>query len=90
MSATDDTAITAFNALLNAPRSQIANRSALIRDVETRVAALVAHVEALDNLVLQFDGTPAGLAFIAAWKQARIIVDGGHGPGDEETPAPNP
>ena len=53
-------------------------------------------VEAIDDLVVQFDGTPAGRTFIAAWKQARIIVDGGHGPGEDEEgegtppPAPNP
>jgi hypothetical protein len=77
------TAITNFNNLLNTPRSQIANRSVLIRDVETRVADLVAKAEALDDLVLQFDGTPAGRAFGAAWQQARIIIDAGHGPGEE-------
>ena len=94
------TALTAalanFSALLNAPRGQIANRTALIRELETRVAGLMNMIEALDDLVLQFDGTPAGRAFIAAWQQARIIVDGGHGPGEEEAPAgggtppPNP
>ena len=53
-------------------------------------------VEAIDDLVVQFDGTPAGRTFIAAWKQARMIVDGGHGPGEEDapggggTPPPNP
>ena len=89
-------AITAFNALLNAPRGSIANRSALKRDVETRVAGLVSLVEAIDDLVVQFDTTPAGRMFISAWKQARIIVDGGHGPGEEDEgggtpqPAPNP
>lgn len=84
------TAITAFSGLLNAPRAQIANRSALIRDVETRVADLMARIENLDDLVVQFDGTAAGRAFIAAWKQARIIVDAGHGPGEEEEPTPPP
>ena len=88
-------AITAFSTLLNAPRSSIVNRSALKRDVETRVAGLVSLVEAIDDLVVQFDTTPAGRTFIAAWKQARIIVDGGHGPGDEDEgggtpPPPNP
>ena len=58
-------AITAFSALLNAPRGQIANRAALIRDVETNVAELLTKVEALDDLVLQFDATPAGRNFIA-------------------------
>ena len=79
-------AITTFSGLLNAPRSTIANRAVLIRDVETNVAELLLKVEALDDLVLQFDGTPAGRAFIAAWQQARLIVDGGPGPGEEEPP----
>ena len=89
-------ALNAFSALLNAPRGTIANRAALKRDIETRVAGLVSMVEAIDDLVVQFDTTPAGRTFIAAWKQARIIVDGGHGPGEEEapggggTPPPNP
>ena len=88
-------AVNAFSALLNAPRSSIVNRSALKRDVETRTAGLVSLVEAIDDLVVQFDTTPAGRNFIAAWKQARIIVDGGHGPGEEDeaggggTPPPN-
>ena len=89
-------AVNAFSALLNAPRGTIANRAALKRDIETRVAGLVSLVEAIDDLVVQFDTTPAGRTFIAAWKQARIIVDGGHGPGEEDapdgggTPPPNP
>jgi hypothetical protein len=81
-------ALNAFSAQLNAPRSQIANRAALIRDVETRVAGLVARAEEMDDLVVQFDGTAAARAFGAAWKQARLIVDAGHGPG--EPPAPPP
>ena len=90
------TAVNAFSALLNAPRGTIANRAALKRDIETRVAGLVSMVEAIDDLVVQFDTTPAGRTFIAAWRQARIIVDGGHGPGEEDapggvgTPPPNP
>jgi len=80
-------AITTFSTLLNAPRGQIANRASLIRELETRVAGLMNLIAALDDLVLQFDTTPAGRAFIAAWKQARMIVDGGHGPGEDEPPA---
>lgn len=30
----------------------------------------------------------AGRRFIAAWKQARIIVDAGHGPGEDTPPTP--
>ena len=80
-------AIDGFSILLNAPRGSIAIRTALIRDVETSVAELLTMVEALDDLVVQFDGTAAGRAFISAWQQARIIVDGGHGPGESVPPA---
>ena len=89
-------AVNAFSALLNAPRGQIASRSALKRDIATRMAGLMGLVEAIDDLVMQFDGTVAGRNFIAAWKQARIIVDGGHRPGEHAapdgggTPPPNP
>ena len=83
-------AITAFTNLLSAPRGQVANRSILIRDVETRVASLMERLPDLDDLVLQYGDTPAGRAFIAAWKQARIIIDAGHGPTPEDPPAPGP
>lgn len=77
-------AITAFGDLLSAPRGQIVNRGAMIREVETRLAALIERLPDLDDLVLQYGETAAGRAFIDAWKRARIIVDAGHGPGEEE------
>ena len=40
-------------------------RSPLIRELETRVAGLMNLIAALDDLVLQFDSTPAGRNFIA-------------------------
>ena len=79
-------AIDAFTALLSAPRGQIVNRKVMIREVETRAAALYARLPDLDDYVLQFDGTPEGLLFIAAWKEARNIIDAGHGPGETPTP----
>ncbi len=80
-------AITAFSNVMNAPRGQIVNRSALLKEVETDIAALMESVNGIDDLVLQFDGTEAGRRFGEAWKRARIIVDvgGGHTP-----PAPPP
>jgi hypothetical protein len=68
---------------MNTPRGQIVNKSALLREVETDVAALVQLVTDMDDLTLQFDGTDAGKRFIEAWKRARIIVEtgGGHGGG---------
>jgi hypothetical protein len=83
-------AIDAYAPLVNAPRGQIVNRSALLKEIETHTAGLLDQLADLDDLILQFDGTEAGQRFIAAWKRARIIVDAGHGPGTEETPAPAP
>lgn len=91
--ATLSAAIEKFTALLNTPRSQIVNRSTLLKEVATDTAALLDQVADLDDLVLQFDETPAGQRFLQAWKKARIIVDAGHGHGDdeeEEKPAPTP
>lgn len=79
-------ALTAYSGLINAPRAKIVDRTALIRDLETRTAALVDSVEDLDDLAVQFDGTDAGRLFGTAWNQGRVIVDAGHGP----APTPPP
>jgi hypothetical protein len=86
------TAIDAFKKVMNNPRSQIVNRSTLKKEVATDVAALVVQVTAMDDLVLQFDGTDAGKRFIQAWKAARIIVDtgGGHSSPPPTPPTPKP
>lgn len=79
-------AIGDFDTLLNAPRAKITDRSALVRELVTQVAACMSQVEGMDDFASQFAGTPAGDHFAAAWEQARIIVDAGHGPGEEEEP----
>jgi hypothetical protein len=82
--ATFSAAIEKFTSLLTIPRGQIVNRSTLLKEVQTDTAALLDQVEDLDDLVLQFDDTPAGQRFLQAWKKARIIVDAGHGHGDDD------
>jgi hypothetical protein len=84
------TGISAYQSVMNSPRGQIINRSTLIKEVETSTAGLLDEVSDLDDLVLQFDGTDAGLQFIAAWKHARNIVDAGHGPGADPAPPAAP
>ena len=79
--------ITAFSNVMNSPRGDSVNRSALLREIVTDIAALLDAVNDLDDLVLQFDGTDAGRLFNKAWQRARIIVDSGSG---HSTPAPNP
>jgi hypothetical protein len=84
--ATLTTAITGYKGVMNNPRGQIVNRSTLKQEVATDVAALVTNVKDMDDLVIQFDGTDAGKRFIAAWKQARMVVNTGGG--HAATPAP--
>jgi hypothetical protein len=86
--ATLTAANTAFGGVMNKPRGQIVNKSALLREMETDIAGLVQLVTDMDDLVLQFDSTDAGKRFIEAWKRARIIVDSGGGHG--ATPATPP
>ena len=88
--ATLNSAITAFSGVMNMPRGQIVNKSALLREVETDVAALVQLVTDMDDLALQFDGTDAGHRFNEAWKRARIIVDSGGGHGNGGAPPTPP
>ena len=66
------------------------NRSALLKEVETDVAALLDKVHDMDDLVVQFDGGDAGNRFKEAWKRARIIVDAGGGSATPPTPPPTP
>ena len=86
--ATLTTAITNFSQIMNSPRGQIANRGALLKEVDTDTAALVEFVNDMDDLAVQFDGTEAGRRFIEAWKRARIIVHSGGGQGGGITPTP--
>ena len=85
-------AINAFTAVMNLPRGQIVNRSTLLKEVDTDTADLLEQVADLDDLVQQFDSTPAGQRFIEAWKRARIIVDTavGHNPSDTPPKPPTP
>ena len=83
-------AIAAFGKVMNTPRGQIVNKSALLREVETDTAALVQLATDTDDLALQFDGTDAGKRFIEAWKRARNIVDTGGGHSSTPPTPPTP
>jgi hypothetical protein len=78
--ATLTAAIAAFGKVMNTPRGEIVNKSALLREVETD----------MDDLALQFDGTDAGKRFIEAWKRARNIVDTGGGHSGTPPTPPTP
>lgn len=79
----------AFAAVMNMPRGQIVNRSTLARELETDIAALVESVRHLDDLVIQFDQTPAGEHLIEAWRRARIVIDRGGNISNGDPAKPN-
>ena len=83
-------AITGFSKVMSTPRGQSVNRSALLKEVETDVAALLEKVSDMDDLVVQFDGSEPGKRFIEAWKRSRIIVDSGGGHSTGGTPPTPP
>ena len=85
-------AISTYEQLIGAPRSQIVNRSTLLRELETRTAELLDMMNDLDDLVLQFDGTDRGHRFVSAWTQSRGIINHGHrfNPPSPPTPTPTP
>lgn len=82
--------ITAFTAVMNAPRGQVVNRSTLLKEIDTDTAELLEKLSDLDDLVIQFDGAELGPRFIAAWQQARILIDLGHSGNGEDKPVPAP
>ena len=82
-------AINDYAPVMNAPRSTIVSRAALLRELTTQVAACLEQARSIDDLVIQLTGEGAP-EFIAGWKQARQVVDAGHGPGEDETPTPQP
>jgi hypothetical protein len=84
--ATLSAAITAFDELLNHPRSQIVNRSTLLKEVETDTAALLSDLRDLDDLILQLEDSESSSRFITAWKKARNIVDAGRSPDKDAGP----
>jgi hypothetical protein len=70
-------AFTNFSKVMNTPRGQTVNHNALMREVETDIAALLDKVSGMDGLAGHFDGSDVGKRFIEAWKRAHTIMDFG-------------
>lgn len=70
--------------------ADIADRKSLTLQMRERFNTVEAKFVALDDLILQFNGTEAGRALIASHQEARIVRDLGAGPGEPEAPAPAP
>ena len=78
--------VTAAEARRALTKGDIRDEVAFQNDINT----LLARLEDMDDLVLQFDGTAEGRTFIEAWQRARIIVDAGVGHEDEPPAPPTP
>ena len=80
-----------YEEIVNLPALNIGQRKALTLGLRAEFNKVEAKFEALDDFILAFDTTPAGRTLIAGFRQARIIRDAGHGPGEPPAPpAPTP
>jgi hypothetical protein len=75
-----------FASIVTAPQASISQRAALTKQLRDRFNEVEAKFEALDNLILGFNGTPAGRNLIAAYQASRIVRDLGAG---HKTEVPN-
>jgi hypothetical protein len=80
------TEVNEYEEVVNQPTLSISQRKILTLGLRAEFNKVEARFESLDDLILAFNTTPAGRDLIAAFKEARIIRDAGHGP--KEPPAP--
>ena len=80
-----------FAAILTDPQAARATRKAQTAALRPKIRALAAKFDDLDDLIRHFDTTPAGLALIAAYHNARNIIEsGGRTAPSPSGPAPSP
>ena len=79
-----------YRTAVGAPVSARSKRKAQTMDLSAQCAATEALFAALDDLVVQFDGTPAGKQFVEAWFAARNVVELGTHHAHPATPTLNP
>jgi hypothetical protein len=64
-----------YSTAVGAPVSARSKRKAQTTDLSAQCAATEAQYAVLDDLVVQFDGTPAGKQFVETWFAARNVVE---------------
>jgi hypothetical protein len=80
-----------YSTIVGAPVSARARRKALTDALPGKFAAVEEKFAELDDLIIQFRGTPAGDRFVDAWFNARRVVDTGrraNKPAAAPTPVP--
>jgi hypothetical protein len=76
-----------YSVAVGAPGGTRAKRKALTGALPGQFAGVERQFSALDDLIVQFRGTPAGDVFVDSWFNARHVADLGH---RTATPAPAP
>lgn len=78
-----------YSTAVGAPVGARAKRKAMSNQLPGQFAAVEQQFTVLDDLILQFRGTPAGELFVDAWFNARHVMDLGHH-ATQPAPAPAP
>jgi len=80
-----------YSTAVGAPASARSRRKAQTNQLPGQFAAVEAQFSTLDDLVVQFNDTPVGKQFVAAWFNARHVADlGKRAAKPNPTPAPVP
>lgn len=74
--------VTAYENVIGAPTSARSTRKAKTADLRPRFRAVDLLLEGMDDLIIQFTGTPEKDLFVVGYLNARRI--GGNGSGGEE------
>lgn len=79
-----------YEKVITAPVNAIGERSTLTAGLLPKSREIAELFDQMDDLALQFRGTPAGDAFVATWLASGQIIDRGHGPGTGNTLTSSP
>lgn len=75
--------------IIQSPQAAKASRKALTLSLRPRFREISLILQSMDRLAPRFRSTEAGKQFAASWKNARNIIDLGHGPAPTP-PTPQP
>ncbi len=77
-----------YHRCITAPRDAISERTILTADLQTKSREILDLFDQMDDLALQFKGTPAGDSFVTAYLASGLIIERGRGPSAPTPPVP--
>jgi len=77
-----------YETQLVTPQQAVAERKVLTESLPAQSRVVLAKFDEVEALVLRYETTPAGSAFVTAYKEAAQIIDRGHGPKPEDEEEP--